>query len=99
MITQDGSTLFATAPPGGTKADFVSFSARSGKLQAVLLHAVDTDPGQWYCGILWSDPHGRHLLTQCGTIQASIEGGRSTRIHLPWLFRASEIGNANTFAW
>jgi hypothetical protein len=52
-----------------------------------------------YCGVLWTDPHGRHLLTQCGTTQTSIEAGHRTRIHLHQLIPASPIGYANTFAW
>lgn len=98
VLTQDGSTLFA-AMAAGTKTAIVSFSARSGKLQAVLTQPVGVGQGLWYCGILWSDPHGRHLITQCETIQESIEGDRPTRIHLRQLIPASPVGFANTFAW
>jgi hypothetical protein len=52
-----------------------------------------------FCGVLWTDPHGRHLLTQCGTTQASIDGGHRTPIHLHQLIPASPIGYTNTFAW
>jgi hypothetical protein len=99
LITQDGSTLFAAMASGasGTKTALVSFSVRTGKLQAVL--TTPSGQSQWYCGILWTDPHGRHLLIQCGTAQASIEGNRYSRIHLPRLIPASLIGFANTFAW
>jgi hypothetical protein len=96
LITQDGSTLFATMA-SGTKTAIVSFSARTGKLQAVL--AAPSGQSQWYCGILWTDLHGRHLIIQCGTAQASIKGNRSTRIHLHQFISASPIGYANTFAW
>ncbi len=96
VITQDGSTLFATMA-AGTKTAIVSFSADSGKLQAVLTPA--TGQSRWYCGILWADPHGRNVLTQCGTTQASIEGNHHTQIHLPQLISASPVGFANTFAW
>ena len=98
LITQDGSTLFATMA-SGTKTAIVSFSVRTGKLQAVLTQPASSGQNLWYCGILWTDPHGRHLLTQCGTAQASIEGNRYTRIHLPQLIPASPVGFANTFAW
>jgi hypothetical protein len=96
LITQDGSTVFATMA-AGTKTAIVSFSADSGRLQTVLTPAAGQS--QWYCGILWTDPHGRHLLTQCGTTQASIEGNRYTQIHLHQLIPASPVGFANTFAW
>ena len=101
LITPDGSTLFATMASGdnGDSTAIVSFSARSGKLQAVLTQPVTAGQGLLYCGILWSDPHGRHLITQCETIQESIEGDRSTRIHLHQLIPASPAGFANTFAW
>ena len=96
LITQDGSTLFATMA-SGTNTAIVSFSVDSGELQAVLTPA--TGQSHWYCGILWTDPHGRHLLTQCGTTQTSIEGNRYTQIHLPQLIPASPVGFASTFAW
>lgn len=95
LITQDGSTLFATMGSGAETA-IVRFSARTGRLQAVL-----TSPARSaaYCGVLWADPHGRRLLTQCGTAQDRIDGGRRTRIHLGQLIPASPVGFANTFAW
>jgi hypothetical protein len=82
VLINGAPNLAAHRPFGGIGISGVGKEG-GGKLQAVLLHVVDTDPRQWCCGILWSDPHGRHLLTQCGTIQASIVDGRSTRIHLP----------------
>lgn len=104
LITQDGSTVFATMSSGpknavtgpGTKTAVVRFSARTGKLEAVLTRPARSVP---FCGVLWTDPHGRHLLTQCGITQASIDGGRRTLIHLHQLIPASPIGYANTFAW
>jgi RNA polymerase sigma-70 factor, ECF subfamily len=98
LVTADGSTLFATMASGDRTA-IVSFSARSGKLEAVLTPVASAGQSPLYCGILWTDPHGRHLLTQCGTAQASIEGNRYTPIHLHELFPASFVGFANTFAW
>lgn len=98
LITPDGSTLFATMA-SGTRNAIVSFSVRSGKLEAVLLPATSSGQGLSYCGILWTDPHGRHLLIQCGTVQASIEGNRYTPVHLHELIPASAVGFANTFAW
>jgi len=96
LITQDGSTVFATMA-AGTKTAVVSFSANSGKLQAVLVPA--TAQSQWYCGILWTDPRGRNLLTQCGNTQTSIEASHYAQIQLHQLIPASPVGFANTFAW
>jgi hypothetical protein len=104
LITQDGSTVFATMASGtinpvtgsGTKSAVVRFSARTGKLEAVLTRPARSVS---FCGILWTDPRGRHLLVQCGTTQASIDGGHRTPIHLHQLIPASPIGYANTFAW
>lgn len=100
LITQDGSTVFATMASGalGTKTAVVRFSARTGKLEAVLTRPLPSGPNR-YCGVLWTDPHGRRLLIQCGTTQASIQGGRSTPIHLARLIPGSPVGFANTFAW
>ncbi|HEY0933112.1 MAG TPA: hypothetical protein VGD91_05135, partial [Trebonia sp.] len=96
LITQDGSTVLVTLA-SGPKSVIASFSVGNGRLRAVLTPAAAQS--QWYCGILWADPRGRHLLTQCGTAQGSIEDGRYTRVRLPRLIPASEIGYANTFAW
>lgn len=98
LITEDGSTLFVTMG-SGAKTAIVRFSARTGKLQAVLTPALPPGRNLTYCGVLWTDPHGRHLLTQCGTTQGSIQGGRYTRIHLHQLIPASPVGFANIFAW
>jgi hypothetical protein len=98
LITPDGSTLFATMA-SGTKNAIVRFSARTGKLQAVLTRPAASGPHPWYCGVVWTDRHGRHLLTQCGTSQASIEGNHYTPIHLHQLIPASPAGFADTFAF
>jgi hypothetical protein len=98
LISQDGSTIFATMA-SGAKTSVVSFSARTGRLEAVLTRPAATGQSPWYCGVLWAGPHGRYLLTQCGATEASIDHGHYTRIHLRRLIPASPIGYANTFAW
>jgi hypothetical protein len=98
LITQDGSTVFATMGADDKDA-VVSFAAGSGKLKAVLTPAVPAGPSPAYCGILWADPHGRHVILQCNTVQASVEDGRSTPIRLHQLIPAPATGFANTFAW
>jgi hypothetical protein len=103
LISQDGSALFATMATGagGNEISIVRFSARTGALQAVLTRPAQSgqSQSQWYCGVLWADPHGRHLVVQCGATQVSISGNHSTRIHLYQPIPASPIGYANTFAW
>jgi hypothetical protein len=95
LVTQDGSTVFATMA-SGTRTAVVRFSVRTGKLQAVLTRPARSLS---FCGVLWTDPRGQHVFTQCGTAQYSIGGGRRTRVHLHQVIPASPIGYANTFAW
>lgn len=100
LISQDGSTVLSTmGAASGTKLAIVRFSARSGKLQAVLMKPVSPGQNPSYCGVLWSDPRGQHLITQCGTTQDEIEGIHATKIHLAQVIPASITGDANTFAW
>jgi hypothetical protein len=101
LIAQDGSTLFVTMSSGsaGTKTVVASFAARTGRLTTVLTPAAPPSQSLWYCGILWTDPHARHVLAQCGTSQVSVENGRSVRIHLRQLIPGSPVGQANSFAW
>jgi hypothetical protein len=96
VISQDGTTLLATMG-AGTRSAVVRFSARTGKPQAILTRPVPV--GAQFCGVLWSDPRGEHLLTQCGTRQDSIEGDHRTRIHLHQPVPATVTGFTNTFAW
>jgi hypothetical protein len=98
VVTQDGSTLFATMAVS-TETAIVRFSARTGELLAILVPPVPSGAHPGYCGVLWTDPHGRHLFAQCGPFQASIEGNRPTRVRLHHFFPASPVGFANTFAW
>jgi hypothetical protein len=101
LITQDGSTLFVTMATGagGTETVVARFSARTGRLEAVLTPAAPPSQSQWYCGILWTDSRAKLVLAQCGTAQVSIANGHSTRIHLRHLIPASAVGWSNTFAW
>ena len=98
VVTQDGSSLFATMA-FGTRTAIVRFSARTGEFQEVLVPPIRSGPNPGYCGVLWTDPRGRHLLAQCGPFQASVEGNLPTRVHLHQFFPVSLVGFANTFAW
>ena len=101
LISQDGTVLFASLATGphGTQTVIARFSARSGRLQAVLTKPGGAGPAAHYCGVLWASPDGHHLLTQCGSAQGSVTGDHYTPIRLPRLFPASPVGSANTFAW
>jgi hypothetical protein len=98
LITQDGSTVFATMG-SGTRTAIVRFSARTGSLQAVLVPPVRTGTSPSYCGVLWADSRGRHLITQCGHRQASVTGDRAIPIRPHLLVPASPVGFAGPFAW
>ena len=101
VLSQDGTVLFASLATGphGTQTVISRFSARSGRLAAVLTRPGGAGPAAHYCGVLWASPDGHHLLIQCGSAQGSVTGDHYTPIHLPRLFPAAPVGSANTFAW
>ena len=89
LITPDGSTVFTAMVSGGSVnpvAEVVEFSARTGQaLRAVTPPAGESGTGQW-CGALWTDPSGQHLLAACGDVppggQGRIDDGHFTRMNL-----------------
>jgi hypothetical protein len=89
LITADGSRVFATMVSGvpmNPMAEVVEFSARTGQaLGAVTPAAGESGTGQW-CGALWTDPSGQHLLAACGDVppggQGRIDNGHFTRMNL-----------------
>jgi hypothetical protein len=89
LITPDGSKVFATmvsGVPANPVAEVVEFSARTGQpLGAVTPPAGESGTGQW-CGALWTDPSGQHLLAACGGIppggQGRVDNGHFTRMNL-----------------
>lgn len=88
LITPDGSKVFATMVSGvpmNPMAEVVEFSARTGQaLGAVTPPAGESGPGQW-CGALWTDPSGQHLLAACGVPpggQGRVDNGHFTRMNL-----------------
>jgi hypothetical protein len=89
LITADGSKVFATMVSGvpmNPMAEVVEFSARTGQaIGAVTPAAGESGTGQW-CGALWTDPSGQHLLAVCGGVppggQGRIDNGHFTRVNL-----------------
>jgi hypothetical protein len=89
LITPDGSKVFATMVsdvPMNPMAEVVEFSARTGQaLGAVTPPVGESGMGQW-CGALWTDPSGQHLLAACGGVppggQGRIDNGHFTRMNL-----------------
>ena len=89
LITPDGSKVFATMVAGeplNPTAEVVEFSARTGQaLGAVTPPVGESGMGQW-CGALWTDPSGQHLLAACGGLplggQGRIDNGHFTRMNL-----------------
>ena len=89
LITPDGSKVFATMVSGvavNPMAEVVEFSARSGEpLGAMTPPVGESGTGQW-CGTLWTDPSGQHLLAACGGVppggQGRIDNGHFTRMNL-----------------
>lgn len=89
LITADGSRVFATMVSGvpvNPMAEVVEFSARTGQaLGAVTPAAGESGTGQW-CGALWTDPSGQHLLAVCGGVppggQGRIDNGHFTQMNL-----------------
>jgi len=88
LITSDGSKVFGTmvsGVPANPMAEVVEFSARTGQaLGAVTPPVGESGTGQW-CGALWTDPSGQHLLAACGGTpggQGRIDNGHFTRVNL-----------------
>jgi hypothetical protein len=61
MITPDGSAIYAAMDGGGL--GLVEFSATTGKPLRLVMGPVATDSN--FCGVLWSNPAGRHLIATC----------------------------------
>jgi hypothetical protein len=92
LITPDGSKVFATMVSGeplNPMAEVVEFSARTGQaLRAVIPPSGESGMGHW-CGALWTDPSGQHLLAACGDFlpggQGRVDNGHFTpmNLHVP----------------
>jgi hypothetical protein len=97
MITPDGSAVLATLGQG-TSLEVAEFSARTGKILRILIPAA-ADPAQ-YCGPLWTDPSGRHLLAACGnSAEASIDNGHLTHLPPHWQLPSYPVPGGPQIAW
>jgi hypothetical protein len=84
VITPDGSKILAAAWTSFNVAELAEFSARTGRLLAVLIPAASMPGHGSPCQVLWTDLSGAHLIAYCGTAGV-VNGIRFTQVdlHLP----------------
>jgi hypothetical protein len=84
VMTPDGSKIVAAAWTGFLVAELAEFSARTGRLIAVLMPAAHMPGHGSPCQVLWTDSSGAHLIAYCGA-PGVINGTRFTpvQLHLP----------------
>jgi hypothetical protein len=84
VITPDGSKILAAAWTSFNVAELAEFSARTGRLLAVLIPAASMPGHGSPCQVLWTDLSGAHLIAYCGTAGV-LNGIRFTQVdlHLP----------------
>jgi hypothetical protein len=81
VITPDGSKVVAAVWTGFIAAELAEFSARTGRLIAVLIPPASMPGHGSPCQVLWTDPSGSHLIADCGT-SGVVNGTRFTPVHL-----------------
>ena len=81
VITPDGSKVVTAAWTGSYVAELAEFSARTGRLTAVLTPAARMPGHGSPCQALWTDPSGSHLIAYCVT-SGAVTGTRFTPVHL-----------------
>jgi hypothetical protein len=81
VITPDGSKIVAAAWTGFLVAELAEFSARTGRLIAVLMPAAHMPGHGSPCQVLWTDASGAHLIAYCGTAGV-INSTRFTTVNL-----------------
>jgi hypothetical protein len=81
VITPDGSKVVTAAWTGSYVAELAEFSARTGRLTAVLTPAARMPGHGSPCQALWTDPSGSHLIAYCVT-SGVVTGTRFTPVHL-----------------
>ena len=80
VITPDGSKVVSaawTGPAGSLTAEIAEFSARTGRLFAVLLPPASMPGHGFPCTAVWTDPSGAHLVATCG-VAGIVNGTRFT---------------------
>jgi len=81
VITPDGSKIVTAAWTGFNVAELTEFSARSGRLLAVLIPAAHMPGSGSPCQALWTDQSGVHLIAYCNT-GGVVNGTRFTPVNL-----------------
>ncbi len=81
VITPGGSMVVAAAWTSFNVAELAEFSARTGRLLAVLIPAASMPGHGSPCQVLWTDSSGAHLIAYCGT-PGVVNGTRFTPVHL-----------------
>jgi hypothetical protein len=81
VITPDGSKIVAAAWTRFNAAELAEFSARTGRLIAVLMPTAPMPGHGSPCQVLWTDLSGSHLIAYCGTAGV-VNGARFTAVHL-----------------
>jgi hypothetical protein len=81
VITPDGSKVVAAAWTGRYIAELAEFSARTGRLTAVLTPPASMPGHGSPCQVLWTDRSGSHLITYCVN-SGVVTGTRFTPVHL-----------------
>ena len=97
LITPDGSAVIVTLGRA-TSLEVAEFSVPTGRPLRVLIPAVN-NPGA-YCGPLWTDRSGRHLLAACGgNAEASIDNGHLTHLPPHWQLPFYPTPGGPVIAW
>jgi len=100
-LTAQATRVLALAVPGGKAPVLEEIAAASGKVLATIPigTANDLQQSPSYCGILWADPTGTRLITQCGNRQLLVTNGVATPARLALSVPAAPVGWLGTFAW
>ncbi len=84
VITPDGSKILTaawTGPADSFTAEIAEFSARTGRLLAVLLPPAGMPGHGSPCTAVWTDPSGAHLMATC-SVAGIVNGTRFTAANL-----------------
>jgi len=101
VTTADGRTAFAALYSGSgdaTRQVLIRMDAATGRpLAGLPAEAAGWNHDGIYCGVLWADSSGRHLVISCGSRSGRIDNGRFTAEPLPIAPYIPYVGSQ--FAW
>ena len=101
VTTADGRTAFAALYSGSgdaTRQVLIRMDAATGRpLAGLPAEAAGWNHDGIYCGVLWADSSGRHLVISCGSRSGRIDNGRFTAEPLPIAPYIPNVGSQ--FAW